>query len=355
MLTEADINIAVERYRRERDRYSKLAEVVYGLCLEMVRDVEVRATVQRRAKDPISLRDKLKKLATSDIGRTRFATVDDVFTKMSDLAAVRISTYLESDRAKIVAKISEYFDLPQAAGTVNPEIKETTGYSKHYRAIHCQVALKPEDREGGNDNLTGTTCEIQVCSMLAHVWNELEHDLAYKPMTGNLSEPEKDMLHALGNMVRSGDTIIKALLDVNTRRLEAQTGEFQDIHDFVARLRKYFPGVTNFGENASQLYEECLRLGLNAPEDVTDALGITEENLREQEGRALVQRLADFVRQRGETERIVLNPETSDVMAVLLLEAKVDDILSGHPLGIGLGRPSRFVYMANRYKMMRPR
>lgn len=355
MLTEADIEAVESRYRREQDRYRKLAEVIYELCLEMVSEVDVRATVQRRAKDPISLRNKLRKIISTVDGRARFATADDVFSKMSDLAAVRISTYLESDRRKIVSKISEYFDLPQAEGVANPEAKEANAYSKHYRAIHCQVSLKVSDLEGANENLSGTTCEIQVCSMLAHVWNELEHDLAYKPTTGNLSEPEKDLLHALGNMVRSGDTIIKTLLDVNTRRLEAQTGEFQDIHDFVARLRRYFPRATKFGENANQLFEECLRLRLKTPEDVTTALGITDDNSKEAEGRDLVRQLTEFVSRRGESDRVVLNPDTSDVMAALLFEAKVDDVLSGHPLGIGLGRPSRLVYMANRYKMMRDR
>jgi ppGpp synthetase/RelA/SpoT-type nucleotidyltranferase len=65
---------------------------------------------------------------------------------------------------------------------------------RFYRATHCQVALKAEDLVEPFDNLEGITCEIQVCSLLAHVWNELEHDLVYKPTTGTFSGRESDSL-----------------------------------------------------------------------------------------------------------------------------------------------------------------
>lgn len=54
--------------------------------------------------------------------------------------------------------------------------------SRFYRGVHCQVCLPEEELVGDFDNLPGTSCEIQICSMMAHVWNEIEHDVAYKPL-----------------------------------------------------------------------------------------------------------------------------------------------------------------------------
>ena len=38
--------------------------------------------------------------------------------------------------------------------------------------------------------------------MMAHVWNEIEHDLGYKPVTGSLSDQERNFLVMLGHAVR---------------------------------------------------------------------------------------------------------------------------------------------------------
>ena len=51
-LDDAAIDAAVERYRREMDRYAKLVELVESACRDLVSDNAIPATVQSRAKDP---------------------------------------------------------------------------------------------------------------------------------------------------------------------------------------------------------------------------------------------------------------------------------------------------------------
>ncbi len=75
MLTDAMIQEAGDRYRREYDRYTKLAEFVYEKCQEIVfRKLTIRASVQRRAKNPDSLVEKLKKPER----RGKYGSVDEV-------------------------------------------------------------------------------------------------------------------------------------------------------------------------------------------------------------------------------------------------------------------------------------
>lgn len=129
-------------------------------------------------------------------------SVNDAIGRVTDLAGVRVSTYLESDRPRVVGEIQKLFDGPNA-GAVVVDVEDSNEEEQYYRATHCQVSLKTDDLEEPNDNLAGLTCEIQVCSMLAHVWNELEHDLVYKPTTGDVSGRERESLSIRAHLKNS--------------------------------------------------------------------------------------------------------------------------------------------------------
>jgi hypothetical protein len=64
-----------------------------------------------------------------------------------------------------------------------PEVKDKQRETPEnfYRATHCEVFLPPVDLVGTYANVASVPCEIQVCSMMAHVWNEIEHDLGPAP------------------------------------------------------------------------------------------------------------------------------------------------------------------------------
>jgi len=140
-------------------------------------------------------------------------------TSGGDLAGVRITTYVETDRNSVVEAIQALFTGPE--GQVHVDKKDDTSLQRGslYRATHCQVAIRDEELSGDNDNLKGQSCEIQVCSLLAHVWNEVEHDLGYKPLAGDLSSLEQDLLRVLGKETEAGDLVITNLLEAKERRL----------------------------------------------------------------------------------------------------------------------------------------
>ena len=210
-----------------------MSEIVYQKCQEIVqKKLTLRATIQRRTKNPRSYADKLRKPKNKE----KYNSVDEVFEKISDLAGVRIATYLESDRQSVVEKIRKEFVGKEDQ---DPEIerKDRDFSKKHYRATHCQVYLPEEDLSGVNENLRGTTCEIQVCSLLAYVFNEIEHDLQYKPLSGELSEAEKEYIDQLGLLTKAGELTIKRLLSETDERLSKKTGKFNEVYEFVARMR----------------------------------------------------------------------------------------------------------------------
>lgn len=348
-LTPDIVDEAFQRYRREYDCYEKLARFVADRVeREIIRANTLRAAVTYRAKIPAKMKAKILKKYMEKEG---IDTVDDALRRVSDLAGVRVSTYLESDRARVVSEIQNLFDGP-SRGAVTVDIEDAEGEEHYYRATHCQVFLKPEDLEIPNDNLEGLACEIQICSMLAHVWNELEHDLVYKPATGALSARERESLNILGSLTLSGDLVIKQLFDANAERIRHAQGvaaPFQDVFDFVARMRDYFPNSIQFGNNAGQLYEDLMTLNFTAPNLVNEQFLSKGYEVRSSE---LLTQLSVFL-QAAKDDAIVVEPLSSDGLLVLVLDSMVDKILDLHPMGRGRGRPPRIASFATRFNSMK--
>jgi ppGpp synthetase/RelA/SpoT-type nucleotidyltranferase len=342
-LDEKIIEEALARYWREYDRYEKLADIVRKLCNDLVEKDAIRASVTHRAKSPDRLRDKLNKYLSISKKRGELYSVDAVMEKVGDLAGVRITTYVESDRGKVVEVLTNEFNGLGEQNQVLPELKDQNG--KLYRSTHCQVLLKDEYLSGKNENLRGLSCEIQICSLLAHVYNEIEHDLRYKPFTGALSPNEDKMLDALGALTSVGDVIIGQVLEVAAQRQEKNEGKFEDKFDFVVRMKSKFPSATNFPNDSGQLYEECMALSLDNPKKITEHLltGNYEER-----SNALISELMEYMGTYP-SGRFVLDPISSDQLLVLLLDKHVEKVIDRHPAGRGLGAGPRIRSIAARF------
>lgn len=304
---------AAARYERERDRYIKLAGRVADICqASIIEGDAVRAQVTSRTKTPQSFRGKLDRFSRR--ADRNYASVDEVFDGIGDFAGVRIATYRPEDEDRVRQRVCELFCGPDGgAVSVDPKNKLDPGEAQFYRATHCQVFLREEDLAGIYDNLRGASCEVQICSMMAHVWNEIEHDIGYKPDGGGPDAAERGLLEALGHLTRSGDATITRLLEANQQRLRSRQGEFSDVHDFVARLRDRFPRA-DLSVNAGQAYDAAQRLGLKSPDAIEQMVG----GLDEAGARGSIERFNKFARDTGRSDA-TLNAASADLVTVALL------------------------------------
>lgn len=315
-ISDDTIKRAVQRYLREYDRYLKLCARVAEICrTEVVEGNAIRAQVTARAKSSTSFEAKLRRFAAT--GKKSMDSVDSVFEQVRDLAAVRIATYEQRHEDEVVQFVCKRFvDGTGCTPSNERKDKNKADPNNFYRATHIEVFLPESDIVGTYSNVVDVPCEIQVCSMMAHVWNEIEHDLGYKPLAGTLSEQERNLLALLGNAVRGGDGTIASLFAETERRQKEQGGAFRDVYDFVARVRVWFP-ETDFGRHAGALFETLQPIRLVTPDGIRKVLNAPDPMT--EQAQLVVQDFSVQLTVRGET-RFGLDANSSDLLLVLLLQ-----------------------------------
>ena len=346
-ISDETIKRAVQRYHREYDRYLKLCARVAEICrVEVVEGNAIRAQVTSRAKSPKSLEGKLRRFAST--GKKTMPDVDAVFDQIRDLAAVRIATYEQRHEEQVVNFVcNRFWDSAGKAPKHERKDKNRVDQTNFYRATHVEVFLPPSDVVGTYANVADVPCEIQICSMMAHVWNEVEHDLGYKPMSGSLSEPERHLLAMLGQSVRLGDGTIASLFAETERRQKEQGGAFTDVYDFVARVRSWFPEA-DFGRHAGALFEGLQPLRLVTPDGLRKQLDVTEPMT--QHGQLALDALSAELVARGET-RFELDRNSSDLLLVLLLP-KIGKHLAASTADAVTDGVTRVRWIAERFQEM---
>jgi ppGpp synthetase/RelA/SpoT-type nucleotidyltranferase len=345
-ISESVIVEAVARYDRERDRYIKLASRVADLCRSaVVEDNAIRAQVTSRTKTVKSFEGKLRRFSR----RTdkNFGTVDAVFGQIGDFAGVRIATYRPEDETRVAEAIATLFCGSDGGPIdIDPKDKLKPAAGQFYRATHCQVHLSETDLVGNYENLRGASCEIQICSMMAHVWNEIEHDIGYKPEGEGPSDAELGLLEALGHLTRAGDAAITRLLAANIARMAVQTGDFADVHDFAARLRPHFPSA-DLSVNAGPAYEAATILNLTSAEKIEHATAGAAFNINDA-GKA-IQDFNAYLEQVGRPE-FGLNRVSADLVLIALFKVGAPQIEAALAPNGRTSRPGRLHALARAYR-----
>jgi ppGpp synthetase/RelA/SpoT-type nucleotidyltranferase len=356
-LTEEIIEECSERFVREWDRYEKLTRVVESICRQKIaEESSLRVNITARTKSPESFARKLRRFVSAG-KKPEWNSAADVFEGLSDFSGVRIAYYLAGDEPSIREALSQLF-LTQA---FDKKEKRGPGFPEHsnYSATHCQVSLKEEQLSGVNGNLLGLTCEIQICSMMAHVWNEIEHDIAYKP-TGVIGAEEKSALASLASIVRHGDEWIQRLLEAHASRIEKDDAiaSPKELVVYVADL--FCIGRVTFWDSVGRLYNSLQRLDLCSKQKLVAALGVSwdwSENDRSKSWATAKRQLADFNRwaqRNSQNEFILSESKSADPLLMILLEQRADWVLRFIPAGQGKGRPPWIRGLASRYQQARP-
>jgi len=189
MPTEQEL---AEWYRQQQPNYKSLAEIAATTLTALLRSRHVDfLAISQRTKALESVVEKVTRKDYSDL------------SAMTDIAGIRVITYIESDIARVSELIEEAFLVDKDKSIDKSE--ELSDDRIGYRSVHfvcelgdARIAL-PELAA-----FRGLKFEIQIRTVLQHAWAEIEHDRSYK-FTGELPSAIRRRLNLLAGVLELAD------------------------------------------------------------------------------------------------------------------------------------------------------
>lgn len=220
----------LERYLKEYDFYSEAARICAAQAESLLESNGIRAIVTFRAKRYDRLDDKIEKRAKEK----NYKTIEDIYADIIDLAGVRIALYFPGDREEVEKLIKEHFTVKKTKRFPDNSKKKYDKVFDGYKATHYRIHLKDGKLNSTTKRFSKALIEIQVASVLMHAWAEVEHDLVYKPLSGNLSEDEYAILDELNGLVLTGEISLERLQRAFKRRVEKEDKQFNNHFELSA-------------------------------------------------------------------------------------------------------------------------
>ncbi|MFK7091567.1 RelA/SpoT domain-containing protein [Chromobacterium violaceum] len=232
----------LRRYQREFDYYNGVCSVASELLDAKLQAIGVRAIVSSRAKNPKRLKAKIIQRSV----QSNYEAVEDIYNDLFDLAGVRVALYFPAQMDEVEYLIEENFvvekklSFPRKAEGERKVQQES--YEKKfsgYHARHYRVYLNSDKVSESDSRFLDARIEIQVASVLMHAWSEVEHDLVYKPLQGELSRDELLVLDQLNGLVLSGEMSLELLQKAGELRLAKGGVVFRNHYELAASLLEF--------------------------------------------------------------------------------------------------------------------
>lgn len=229
------IDAFLARYRREYDFYDQAARLVAQTLEASLQSAGIRSIVTSRAKSPKRLEAKCRQ---RDAAR-HYATVEEVYADIHDLAGARVALYFPGERDQVDKVISSQFVLVQPKKDFPDESTPNPSYKKRfsgYWASHYRVQMRESALSDAQKRYAEARVEIQVASAIMHAWSEVEHDLVYKPLSGVLSEDEYAILDELNGLVIAGEIALERLQRAGEVRIASGDRPFLNHYDLASHV-----------------------------------------------------------------------------------------------------------------------
>lgn len=166
---------------------------------------------------------------------------------------MRIALYFPGDRDNIKHLIETHFNVdqikefPEQSRPIQGKYNRTfSGYAATHYRVYMHEELLNDIQQLRYCNVC---VEIQVASVLMHAWSEVEHDLVYKPETGEPSMEEYAILDEINGMVLAGEIALQRLQGAVKQRQESEDKPFSSSYQLAAyihdNLRARTAGTTS--------------------------------------------------------------------------------------------------------------
>jgi len=185
--------------------YKEYAEVLHQVLQHAVRNYDLFAIIQTRAKSIASFSEKIL--------RKRYS---DPLKQMTDLCGARVIVHTRSEIRAVSRFIETHFEIDWANTIDVTERLKPTEFG--YRSIHYIVSFKPgvfptpEVNVNIPPNVFNLKAEIQVRTILEHGWADITHNTSYK---GEFKVPQaiERELAATAAILESADSSFSRIIE----------------------------------------------------------------------------------------------------------------------------------------------
>jgi putative GTP pyrophosphokinase len=183
----SQITEAVKFYMDRRPEFEILAKTLLMNLAESPLITQLIHSTKYRTKDPAHLKDKLQRKAAEAVaaGKTLDITKENIFTKIEDLAGVRLLHLHTKQMADIHSEVIRVLDEHKyrlvgkpVANTWDIENQE------YFKSLGLRANLRPSMYTSVHyiikaNRRTEMCCELQVRTLMEEVWGEVSHTINY--------------------------------------------------------------------------------------------------------------------------------------------------------------------------------
>lgn len=226
----------ITRYRKEYDFFDQSARLVAQTLEANLLAAGIRSRVTSRARSVGRLEAKVRQRAPMK----QYTSINGIYDDIVDLAGARVELYFPAERLQVEGIIKGLFHV---VGNIKEFPRDSSEASEAYNrrfsgywATHYRVHLRETALSDVQKRYAEARIEIQVASVLMHAWSEVDHDLAYKPLQGELSTEEYSILDELNGLVMAGEIALERLQRAGEARVAAGERVFTSHFDLAAHL-----------------------------------------------------------------------------------------------------------------------
>jgi ppGpp synthetase/RelA/SpoT-type nucleotidyltranferase len=279
----------VARYRKEFDFYDQAGRLAAQILEGRLQSGGIRSRVTSRAKSIKRLEEKVRQRAEEK----QYLKIEDVCEDIIDLAGVRVERYFPAQVFLIESVINDLFHVtgskvfPNTQSITVTPLPTITTYKNRfsgYSARHYHIYLRDSSLSEAQRRYSEARVEIQVASVLMHAWAEVNHDLVYKPLQGELSNDEYAILDKLNGLVIAGEIDLEHLQRAGEARVAAVERPFKNHYELAAHLLSA-AGATLRGPEATTaigevdlLFELLSRYELATPNGLKPFLDVLHQD-----------------------------------------------------------------------------
>ncbi len=227
-----------QEYSELIGKYEALAPIVEERLRSVLNDSSrpMRFQITHRIKTVESIKGKLERKPE------KYTSI----SQLRDILGFRVICFFQEDIDRIAEKIAGGFRVDRQLSTDKRSLIDPTSFG--YLSLHYIIAL-PND-EGYPEELCSLWFEVQIRTILQHVWAEIEHDLGYKSEFGVPRGVRRNFSRAASLLETADDVFTDIRQTLTQYRQEVVSSIERDqaaelyldaitISEFTSKSRKY--------------------------------------------------------------------------------------------------------------------